>query len=59
MISRDFRRVITISDKIDVGQVETLKKWNVFWEQCIYINQVCHDYQWIDICVKSTIIKAQ
>ena len=59
MISCDFRRVITISDKIDVGQVETLKKWNVFWEQCININQVCHDYQWIDIWVKSTIIKAQ
>ena len=41
MISCDFRRVITISDKIDVGPSETLKKWNVLWEQCININQVC------------------
>ena len=40
-ISCDFRRVITISDKIDVGPSETLWKWNVLWEQCIDINQVC------------------
>ena len=39
MISCDFRRVITISDKIDVGPSETLRKWNVLWEQCIDINQ--------------------
>ena len=39
MISCDFLRVITISDKIDVGPSETLKKWNVLWEQCIDINQ--------------------
>ena len=30
MISCDFRRVIIISDKIDVGPLETLKKWNVY-----------------------------
>ena len=41
MISCDFRRVITISDKIDVGSSETLRKWNVLWEQCIDINQAC------------------
>ena len=61
MISCDFRRVITISHKIDVGPLETLKKWKVFWEQYIAINQVCHEYQCIDICVsfgKSTIVKA-
>ena len=34
----DFRRVITISDKIDVGPSE---KWNVLSEQWIDINQVC------------------
>ena len=39
MISCDFRRLITISDKIDVGPWETLKKWNVLWEHCIDINQ--------------------
>ena len=28
------------ADKIDVGPLKTLKKWNVvFWEQCIVINQ--------------------
>ena len=41
MISCDFRRVITISDKMDVGLSETLRKWNVLWEQCIDINQAC------------------
>ena len=41
MISCDFRRLITISDKIHVGPSETLKKWNVLWEQCTDINQVC------------------
>ena len=46
-------KVITISDKIDVGPLETLKKWKVFWgKQCIDINQVCHEYQWADICVR-------
>ena len=40
-ISCDFRSVITISDKIDVGPWETLWKWNVLWEQCMDINQVC------------------
>ena len=39
LILCDFRRVIAISDKVDVGPSETLKKWNVFWEQCININQ--------------------
>ena len=33
MTSCDFRRIIAISDKIDVGRSETLKKWNVLWEQ--------------------------
>ena len=41
MISCDFRRVITISDKIDVRPSETLRKWNILWEQCVDINQVC------------------
>ena len=41
MISCDFRRLIKISDKINVGLSETLKKWNVLWDQCIDINQVC------------------
>ena len=35
LISCDFRRLIAISDKIDVGPSETLKKWNVLWEHCI------------------------
>ena len=52
IISYDFRRVITISDNIDVGPLETLKKWNVSWEQCIDINQACHEYQLADICVR-------
>ena len=34
MILCDFRRVITISDKIDIGPSETLKKLSVLWEQC-------------------------
>ena len=50
-----FRRVITISNKKDVGPLETLKKWNVFWEQCIDINQVYHEYQWADICVRVSV----
>ena len=41
MISCDFRRFITISDEMDVGPSETLRKWNVLWEQCIDISQVC------------------
>ena len=57
MISCDFRRVIIISDKIDVGLLETPKKSNVFWELCIDINQVCHEYQWADICV--TVLASQ
>ena len=52
MISCDFRKVITISDKIDVRPSETLKKWNVSWEQCIDINQVCHEYQRSDIYMR-------
>ena len=52
MILYDFRRVITIFDKIDVGPLEALKKWNAFWEQCIDINQVCREYQWADISVR-------
>ena len=52
MISSDFRKVITISDKIDEGPLEILKKLNVFWEQCTDINQACHEYQWADICVR-------
>ena len=51
MVSCVFRRVIEISDKIDVGPSETLKKWNVFWKQCIAINQIGRKYQWTDICV--------
>ena len=47
-----FRMVITISNKIDVGPLKTLKKWNVFWEQCRNINHVCHEYQWADVSVR-------
>ena len=57
VISCDLRRVITILDKIYVGALETLKKWNVFWEQCIDINQVYHEYQWADICI--TVLASQ
>ena len=39
MISCDFCRLIIISDKIDLGPPETLKKWNVLWKHCIDINQ--------------------
>ena len=46
MILCDFRRVITISDKIDVGP---LKIVNNQWDQCIDINQVYHKYQWADL----------
>ena len=52
MVSCDFRRVTKIFDKIDAGSLETLKKWNVFWEQCIAINQVCHEHRWVDVCVR-------
>ena len=52
MVSRNFRRVTEILDKIDMGPLETPKKWKVFWEQWIVINQVCHEYQWADICVR-------
>ena len=40
------------------GSLETLKKWNFFLEQCIDINQVVHEYQWVDIC-ESAIAKTQ
>ena len=52
MVSYDFRGVTEIFDKIDVGPLATLKKWNVFWEQSKAISQVCHEYQWADICVR-------
>ena len=42
----------SVYDKIDVGLLKTLKKSNVFWEKCIDINQVCHEYQLADICVR-------
>ena len=45
-------RVITISDKTDVGPLRKFKKLNVFWEQCIDINEVCREHQWADICVR-------
>ena len=51
MVSCDFRRVTEIFDKIDVRPLETLKKWNVFWE-CMVINQVYHEYHLADICVR-------
>ena len=52
IISCDFCEITKILDKLDVGSLKTLKKWKVFWEQCININQVCRDYQWADICVR-------
>ena len=39
MVLCNFRRLIKISDKIDVGPSETLKKWNALLEYCIDINQ--------------------
>ena len=56
-IPQNWFRVISVElrqylIKKDVGPLETLKKWNVFGEQCIAINQVCHEYQWADICVR-------
>ena len=42
----------TKSDKKDVGPLETVKKWNGFWKQCIDINQVYHEYQWADFYVR-------
>ena len=60
MISCDFRRVITISDKIDMGPSETRRKWNVLWEQCIDINQVCPVGWYLhESFGKSRIIKTQ
>ena len=47
MVSCDFRKVITISDKMNVGPLETLKKLNI-----LKINQVRHEYQWADIYVR-------
>ena len=52
MILCYFHSVVTIFNKTHVGLLETLKKWNVFWEQCIDTNQICHEYQWVDICVR-------
>ena len=52
MILCHFPRVITISVKINMGPLEALKKWNIFLEQCIDINQLCHGYQWADFCVR-------
>ena len=48
ILSCDFRRLITISDKIDVGPSETLKKWIILWEQCIDIKSA----KWADIYVR-------
>ena len=44
MVPYDFRWVIKIADKIDVGPLETLKKLNVFWEQRTDIIQVSPEY---------------
>ena len=52
MVSCNFCSVIEVSDKIDVQPLETLKKRNVFWEQGTAINQMSHQYQWVDICVR-------
>ena len=50
MVSCDFRYDFEISDKIDVEPLEMLNKWNVFREQYIAINQVCHEYEWTAMC---------
>ena len=44
MVSCDFRWVIKISGKIDVGPLETLKKLNVFWDKRTDIIQVSPEY---------------
>ena len=49
MASCDFRRVTELFDKLDVRPLQTPKKGNVFWEQCLAINQVCNKYQCADI----------
>ena len=49
MISCDFRRVITISDKIDPLETQEMKR---FLGAVLDINQVCHEYQWADICLR-------
>ena len=53
MTSSDFRSVITISDKIDVGPPETFKKWNVLRDQCRYQYQSIRSVQWADIYVEA------
>ena len=52
MVLCDIRKGITISDTIDVRPLETLKKLNVFWEQCMNFNKVCHEHQWADTYVR-------
>ena len=52
VISCDFGRVIRISNNIDRAPLEALKKLNVFWEQCMAINQVCHKHHWANLCVR-------
>ena len=44
MVPCDFLRVTEIFDNVSVAPLEALKKGNVFWEQCLAINQVCHEY---------------
>ena len=52
MISSDFRRLITISDKIDVGLSETLKKWVKRFVGALHRYQSIKSAQWADIYVR-------
>ena len=52
MASCDFRRVTELFDKLDVRPLQTPKKGNIFWEQCLAINQICNKYQCADIGVR-------
>ena len=52
IVSCDFPRVTETFDKIDVGLLKTLRKRNVFWEQCMVNNQVCHEFQLADIWMR-------
>ena len=46
MVLCDFRRLNEIFVKIDMGPLESFKKWN---EQCMVIDQVCHEYPYVSV----------
>ena len=55
MVSCDFDRVIELSDKIDERPVRNTQEIMRFLgtvHRYLDINQVCHGYQWADICAR-------